>query len=62
MNGGGGQFEDELRQFAASFLKEYWLHFELTSVLLVVAVVMFYRSGVRSSMSPARISSRRAAE
>ena len=29
----------ELRQFAASFLKEYWLHFELTSVLLVVAVV-----------------------
>jgi NADH-quinone oxidoreductase subunit J len=28
-----------LQQFAASFLQEYWLHFELTSVLLVVAVV-----------------------
>jgi len=29
----------ELQRFAASFLTEYWLHFELTSVLLVVAVV-----------------------
>jgi NADH-quinone oxidoreductase subunit J len=28
-----------LLQFAAAFLNEYWLHFELTSVLLVAAVV-----------------------
>jgi len=28
-----------LAQFAAAFLTEYWLQFELTSVLLVVAVV-----------------------
>jgi NADH-quinone oxidoreductase subunit J len=28
-----------LREFSASFLSEYWLHFELTSVLLVAAVV-----------------------
>ena len=28
-----------LAQFAAVFLSEYWLHFELTSVLLVAAVV-----------------------
>jgi len=28
-----------LAQFAARFLNEYWLHFELTSVLLVAAVV-----------------------
>ena len=28
-----------LQQFAAAFLNEYWLHFELTSVLLVAAVV-----------------------
>ena len=28
-----------LSQFAAAFLDEYWLHFELTSVLLVAAVV-----------------------
>jgi NADH-quinone oxidoreductase subunit J len=28
-----------LSQFAAAFLTEYWLHFELTSVLLVAAVV-----------------------
>jgi NADH-quinone oxidoreductase subunit J len=28
-----------LAQFAAAFLSEYWLHFELTSVLLVAAVV-----------------------
>ena len=28
-----------LKAFAAAFLSEYWLHFELTSVLLVAAVV-----------------------
>jgi NADH-quinone oxidoreductase subunit J len=28
-----------LQEFSASFLSEYWLHFELTSVLLVAAVV-----------------------
>lgn len=28
-----------LAQFASAFLNEYWLHFELTSVLLVAAVV-----------------------
>ena len=28
-----------LREFSASFLQEYWLHFELVSVLLVAAVV-----------------------
>ena len=28
-----------LRQFATTFLHEYWLHFELVSVLLVAAVV-----------------------
>jgi NADH-quinone oxidoreductase subunit J len=28
-----------LREFAVAFLNEYWLHFELTSVLLVAAVV-----------------------
>ena len=28
-----------LRQFSAEFLNEYWLHFELVSVLLVAAVV-----------------------
>ena len=28
-----------LREFAAAFLDEYWLHFELVSVLLVAAVV-----------------------
>jgi NADH-quinone oxidoreductase subunit J len=28
-----------LKQFAVAFLNEYWLHFELTSVLLVAAVV-----------------------
>ncbi len=33
----GGSFG--IGQFAASFLNEYWLHFELTSVLLVAAVV-----------------------
>ncbi len=28
-----------LQRFAAIFLREYWLHFELTSVLLVAAIV-----------------------
>ena len=28
-----------LQQFSIAFLNEYWLHFELTSVLLVAAVV-----------------------
>jgi NADH-quinone oxidoreductase subunit J len=28
-----------LKEFAGSFLNEYWLHFELTSVLLLAAVV-----------------------
>jgi NADH-quinone oxidoreductase subunit J len=34
---GGATFT--LQQFSAAFLSEYWLHFELTSVLLVAAVV-----------------------
>ncbi len=29
-----------LQQFAVAFLNEYWLHFELTSVLLVAAVAV----------------------
>jgi NADH-quinone oxidoreductase subunit J len=33
----GGSFG--ISQFSASFLNEYWLHFELTSVLLMAAVV-----------------------
>jgi NADH-quinone oxidoreductase subunit J len=28
-----------LQEFAVAFLREYWLHFELTSVLLVAAIV-----------------------
>jgi NADH-quinone oxidoreductase subunit J len=28
-----------LKEFSAAFMNEYWLHFELTSVLLVAAVV-----------------------
>jgi NADH-quinone oxidoreductase subunit J len=28
-----------LQQFAVAFLRDYWLHFELTSVLLVAAIV-----------------------
>jgi len=28
-----------LQQFSIAFLNEYWLHFELTSVLLLAAVV-----------------------
>ena len=34
---GGASFG--ISQFSASFLGEYWLHFELTSVLLLAAVV-----------------------
>ena len=34
---GGGLFG--VRQFSIAFLNEYWLHFELVSVLLVAAVV-----------------------
>ena len=39
--GGGpaGASVFEIRQFAAAFVNEYWLLFELTSVLLVAAVV-----------------------
>jgi len=33
----GGAFE--LKPFSAAFLAEHWLEFELTSVLLLVAVV-----------------------
>ena len=34
---GAGDFH--LQAFSATFLRDYWLHFELTSVLLVVVVV-----------------------
>ncbi len=34
---GAGDFH--LQPFSATFLRDYWLHFELTSVLLVVVVV-----------------------
>ena len=34
---GGGVFR--LKDFSVAFLNEYWLHFELVSVLLVAAVV-----------------------
>ncbi len=34
---GGGLFR--LKEFSIAFLNEYWLHFELVSVLLVAAVV-----------------------
>ena len=37
VTGGGGRFG--LQRFSASFLSQYWLHFELVSVLLVAAVV-----------------------
>jgi len=33
----GGSFD--IASFSSAFLSEYWLHFELTSVLLLVAVV-----------------------
>ncbi len=36
---GGGSASYGLQPFAIAFLNEYWLHFELTSVLLVAAVV-----------------------
>jgi NADH-quinone oxidoreductase subunit J len=36
-SGTGGAFG--LREFSVAFLNEYWLHFELTSVLLLAAVV-----------------------
>lgn len=35
----GGEQAYGISEFSVSFLTEYWLHFELTSVLLVVAVV-----------------------
>ncbi len=35
----GGQVGFSLQQFAVAFLREYWLQFELTSVLLVAAIV-----------------------
>jgi len=34
---GGGPFR--LKEFSVAFLNDYWLHFELVSVLLVAAVV-----------------------
>ena len=36
---GGGSAAYGISEFAVSFLNDYWLHFELTSVLLVAAVV-----------------------
>ena len=45
-----------LQQFAVAFLNEYWLHFELTSVLLVAAVVaalaVIKVSAARGAQSP----------
>ncbi len=35
----GGAVGFSLQQFAVAFLREYWLQFELTSVLLVAAIV-----------------------
>jgi NADH-quinone oxidoreductase subunit J len=35
----GGVAGFSLQQFAVAFLREYWLQFELTSVLLVAAIV-----------------------
>jgi NADH-quinone oxidoreductase subunit J len=37
--GGGGAASFSLQDFATAFLREYWLQFELTSVLLLAAVV-----------------------
>ncbi len=34
-----GTADFHLQPFSATFLRDYWLHFELTSVLLVVVVV-----------------------
>jgi NADH-quinone oxidoreductase subunit J len=36
---GGGAAEYGMQRFAVAFLNDYWLHFELTSVLLLAAVV-----------------------
>jgi NADH-quinone oxidoreductase subunit J len=36
---GAAPADFNLQPFSAVFLREYWLHFELTSVLLLVAVV-----------------------
>jgi NADH-quinone oxidoreductase subunit J len=38
-NGAAGGTLFALKHFSAEFLNEYWLHFELVSVLLVAAVV-----------------------
>jgi NADH-quinone oxidoreductase subunit J len=35
----GGAPAFTLQSFSATFLREYWLYFELTTVLLVIAVV-----------------------
>jgi NADH-quinone oxidoreductase subunit J len=39
MSGAAGGTVFNLQQFSVAFLNEYWLHFELVSVLLVAAVV-----------------------
>ena len=36
---GPGAGEFAIKAFSSAFLREYWLHFELTSVLLLAAVV-----------------------
>jgi len=36
---GGGTAEYGMQTFAVAFLNDYWLHFELTSVLLLAAVI-----------------------
>ena len=36
---GSGAGEFSVQRFSVAFLREYWLHFELTSVLLLAAVV-----------------------
>jgi len=38
-SGAAGETAFGVQQFSVAFLNEYWLHFELISVLLVVAVV-----------------------
>ena len=45
-----------ISEFSVSFLNEYWLHFELTSVLLVVAVVAALASTRCSSPSAVPVS------
>jgi NADH-quinone oxidoreductase subunit J len=47
-----GQQGYGIARFSASFLHEYWLHFELTSVLLVVVVVAALAVIKRSRRSP----------